>query len=103
MTAPDATASELRQALDEVARLQRIIALKDEQIRLLNFRFFGPKSEKLSPEQIQLLFQEVIVLAAEVEQEAERSRSQKQVPQSRKPRQNHPGREKLPEHLERRE
>jgi len=107
MTAPDSTASDLRQALDraqgEVGRLQRIIALKDEQIRLLNFRLFGPKGEKLSPEQIQLLFQEVSVMAGEVQQEAERSEAQKPVPQSSQPRQNHPGREKLPEHLERRE
>lgn len=107
MSAPDSTASDLRQALDraqgEVGRLQRIIALKDEQIRLLNFRLFGPKGEKLSPEQIQLLFQEVSVMAGEVQQEAERSEAQKQVPQSSQPRQNHPGREKLPAHLERRE
>ena len=107
MTAPDSTASDLRQALDraqgEVGRLQRIIALKDEQIRLLNFRLFGPKGEKLSPEQIQLLFQEVSVMAGEVQQEAERSETPKQAPQSSQPRQKHPGREKLPEHLERRE
>jgi len=106
MTAPDATASDLRQALDqaqgEVARLRRILALKDEQIRLLNFKIFGPKSEKLSPEQIQLLFQEVSVMAGEVEQEAERSQAQKQAPHSSPPRPHHPGREKLPEHLERR-
>jgi transposase len=107
MTAPDSTASDLRQALEraqgEVGRLQRIIALKDEQIRLLNFRLFGPKGEKLSPEQIQLLFQEVSVMAGEVQQEAERSEAQKPAPQSSQPRQSHPGREKLPEHLERRE
>jgi transposase len=107
MSAPDATLCDLRQALDwaqgEVARLQRIVALKDEQIRLLNFKIFGPKSEKLSPEQIQLLFQEVNVAAAEVEQEAQQSEAQKKVPSSRQPRRDHPGREKLPEHLERRE
>jgi transposase len=107
MTTPDSSASDLRQALDraqgEVGRLQRIIALKDEQIRLLNFRLFGPQGEKLSPEQIQLLFQEVSVMAGEVQQEAERSQAQKQAPQNSKPRQNHPGRENLPEHLERRE
>jgi transposase len=42
-------------------------------------------------------------MAGEVQQEAERSEAQKQVPQSSQPRRNHPGREKLPEHLERRE
>lgn len=32
----------------EHLRLQRILELKDEQIRLLNFRMFGPKSDQLS-------------------------------------------------------
>jgi hypothetical protein len=39
----------------QVARLERIVQLKDEQIRLLNIRIFGPKGEKLSSAQIQLL------------------------------------------------
>jgi transposase len=109
MIAPDATSSALRQALEyaqsENTRLQKIIQLKDEQIRLLNFRIFGPKSEKLSAAQIPLLLQEVSLMAGEVEQEAERPQAQKQLllPQVRKPRPNHPGRERLPEHLERRE
>lgn len=107
MTAPDATPSDLRQALGraqgEVTRLHRILALKDEQIRLLNLRIFGPKGEKLSPEQIQLLFHELSVTAGEVQQEAGQSAAPKPAPQSRQPRRNHPGREKLPEHLERRE
>ncbi|HTV40187.1 MAG TPA: transposase, partial [Candidatus Sulfotelmatobacter sp.] len=46
------------------------IQLKDEHIRLLNFRFFGPKSEKLSPAQKQLLLAEVSLSAGEVDQEA---------------------------------
>ena len=89
----------------EVARLERIIQLKDEQIRLLNFRLFGPKSEKLSSAQIPLLLQEISLSAGEVEQEAERPEAEKQapLPKARKPRPNHPGRDKLPEHLERRE
>ena len=109
MIAPDATSSDLRQALksaqSENARLQRIIELKDEQIRLLNFRIFGPKSEKLSPAQIPLLLQEVSLMAGEVEQEAQQPEAQKQVvaAQASKPRPNHPGRDALPEHLERRE
>ena len=89
----------------EVARLQKIIQLKDEQIRLLNFRLFGPKSEKLCPAQIPLLLQEISLTSGEVEQEAERPEPQKQapLPKARTPRPNHPGRDKLPEHLERRE
>jgi transposase len=109
MIAPDSSRSDLRQALErsesEIARLLTIIQLKDEQIRLLNFKIFGPKSEKLSPAQIPLLLQEISLMAGEVEQEAERPEAQKQVslPQTRKPRPHHPGRDKLPEHLERRE
>lgn len=89
----------------EVARLERIIQLKDEQIRLLNFRLFGPKSEKLSSSQIPLLLEEISLSAGEVEQEAQRPELEKQLPlpKAAKPRPNHPGREKLPEHLERRE
>ena len=109
MIAPDSSPSDLRQALErsesEIARLLKIIQLKDEHIRLLNFKIFGPKSEKLSPAQIPLLLQEISLMAGEVEQEAERPDAQKQVgvPQTRKARPNHPGRDKLPEHLERRE
>lgn len=116
MTAPNSNSHDLRQALAQ-AELEnrrllqalvdkdRLLQLKDEQIRLLNIRLFGPKGEKLSPQQIQLLFQEVSVTAGEVRQEAERPEPQKQVrlPQSTKPRAGHPGREPLPEHLERRE
>jgi transposase len=109
MIAPDSSPSDLRQALErsesEIARLLKIIQLKDEHIRLLNFKRFGPKSEKLSSAQIPLLLQEISLMAGEVEQEADRPETQKQVsvPATRKARPNHPGRDKLPEHLERRE
>jgi len=89
----------------EVARLARIIQLKDEQIKLLNFRLFGPKSEKLSTAQIPLLLAEISLSAGEVEKEAELPQEQKDnpLPKAKKPRPNHHGREKLPEHLERRQ
>jgi len=89
----------------ENSRLQRLLQLKDEQIKLLNFRLFGPKSEKLSSAQIPLLLAEISLSAGEVEQEAELPQEQKDhpVPKAKKPRPNHPGREKLAEHLERRE
>jgi transposase len=109
MITPDSSPSDLRQALEyaqsENARLLKIIQLKDEHIRLLNFKMFGPKGEKLSPAQIPLLLQEISLMAGEVDQEAERPEAQKQVslPRTHKPRPNHPGRDKLPEHLERRE
>lgn len=89
----------------EVVRLERIIQIKDEQIRLLNFRMFGPKSERLSSGQMSLMLEEISLRAGEVDQEAEQPEAQKQLPprRTRKPRGQHPGRDKLPEHLERRE
>lgn len=86
-------------------RLQKILQIKDEQIKLLNFRLFGPKSEKLSSGQIPLLLAEISLTAGEVEQEAGRPEAEKQnpLPRAKIPRPHHPGREKLPEHLERRE
>src|SRR5258708_39842224 len=89
----------------EVARLARIIELKDEQIKRLNFRLLGPKSEKLSSAQIPLLLADVSLRAGEVEKEAELPQEQRDnpLPRAKKPRPNHPGREKLPEQLERRE
>src|SRR5437867_2973631 len=87
----------------ENVRLGRIIQLKDEEIRLLNYRIFGPRSEKLSPAQITLLLDEVSVQPGEVAQEAHRPEAEKQnlLPKVKKPRANHPGRSPLPAHLER--
>jgi transposase len=103
-SAPD-QAQVLTDLQAKVARLERIIQLKDEQIRLLNFRIFGPKSEKLSPAQIPLLLGEVSLTVGEVDLEAERPEAQKQtpLPKAKQPRPNHPGRDRLAEHLERRE
>jgi len=99
----------VRQAFESVlaenTRLARIVELKNEEIKLLNARLFGPKSEKLSPGQIPLLLQEVSLTADEVEREAELPAAQKAdpLPKARRPRPNHAGREPLPAHLERRE
>lgn len=89
----------------ELVRLRRIIELKDEQIRLLNFRFFGPKTEKLSSAQMTLMLQEISLSVGEVDQEAQRPQAQKDnpLPRAKQPRPNHPGRERLPESLEWRE
>jgi transposase len=88
----------------EVAYKDAMLKFKDEQIRLLNIRLFGARGEKLSPGQIQLLLEEASVSAGEVAQEAERPEEEKQnpLPKARKRRTSHPGRAKLPEHLERR-
>lgn len=88
----------------EVARLNQVNQLMNEQVRLLNLRFFGPKADKLSPNQMQLLLQEVSLTQPEVDREADRPEVEKRlVAKSKKPRAEHPGRERLPEHLERRE
>ena len=109
MIALDNLPDEVRQAFAglqaELAYKDTIIKLREEQIRLLNIRFFGPKGEKLSPGQILLLLEEASVSAGEVAQEAARPEEEKQkpAPKARRPRPNHPGRDKLPEHLERRQ
>jgi transposase len=89
----------------ENRRLLRIIELQKEEIRLINIRRFGPKGEKLSSLQGVLLLQEPSVSAQEVAQEAELPQQQKDqpLPRAKQPRPHHPGRERLPEHLERRE
>jgi len=108
MTLPETSPESARRLQDleaEVARLHRLLHLKDEQIRFLNFRLFGPKSDKLSSVQTPLLLAEISLCVAEVETEAERPEAQKQnlLPKAKQARPNHPGREPLPEHLERRE
>ena len=89
----------------ENARLSRIIELKDQEIKLLQLRLFGPKSEKLSTAQMPLLLAEISLQAGEVEQEADLPQAQKDnpLPKAKAARPNHPGREALPVHLERRE
>jgi transposase len=97
---------------DEVARQaqalrskDQIIELQNQKIRLLNLKLWGPKGESISPAQTGLLFEEASVTAAEIQTEAEQPPAQKEnpLPKAKQPRPNHPGREKLPEHLERRE
>ena len=104
--------AELKEGRQKTARLEasvqyleRIIALKDEQIRLLNSKLFGPKSEKLSPDQTRFLLDEASVSAGEVQAEVERASAPaaQPPPKAKAARPNHPGRDPLPEHLERRE
>ena len=62
----------------EIARLRVVVNLKDEQIRLLNIRLWGPKADKLSDNQLALLPEELLVAAPEVEREAELPDPQKE-------------------------
>jgi transposase len=92
--------------LEQVVRTKdQIIELQNQKIRLLNLKLWGPKGETLSPEQTAMLFDEASVTPAEVQKEAELPATQKEapLPKAKPARANHPGREKLPEHLERRE
>jgi transposase len=107
MVRSTATPEQLYQAYQEaqaeISRLHAIIKLKDEQIRLLNLEKWGPKADKLSKHQLALLPLELVVIAPEVEREAELPEDKKKVPAAKKPRPNHPGRAPLPPHLEHRE
>ena len=90
----------------ELSRLQTVLKLKDEQIRLLNIQRWGPKADKLSEAQLALLPEELIVAAPEVEGEADQPEGKKALgngARAKTPRCNHPGRASLPAHLERRE
>jgi len=90
----------------EIGRLQLIVSLKDEQIRLLNIQKWGPKADKLSEHQLSLLPQELVVVVPEVEREAglpEPAKVLAAVPKAKAPKRNHPGRATLPAHLARRE
>src|SRR5271170_1449790 len=92
--------------LTQVIRTKdQIIELQEQKIRLLNFKLWGPKGETLSPAQTAMLFQEASVTSAEIQKEASQPPAQKEnpLPRAKPARANHPGREKLPEHLERRE
>jgi transposase len=104
LTTPD-LAQKVAHLEAENRRLHRIIELQKEEIRLVNIKRFGPKGEKLSSLQGTLLLEEPSVTTQEVAQEAELPQPQKEqpLPRAKQPRPNHPGRERLPQHLERRE
>ena len=84
--------------------LQVEVRLLREELRLMRIQKFGPKSDKLSDLQLQLLESEPCVTSEEVAAEAQRG---EKTPVARKPRvpredKKHPGRVDLPAHLERR-
>jgi transposase len=83
---------------DELIKSQvELIKFKNQLIASLNLRIFGPKADKLSPEQAELLIQEPCLSKPEVEKESEVP-EKKRNPSSRKP---HPGRNPFPDHLPR--
>ena len=78
------------------------ISMLREKLRQMLLEKYGPRSEKLSDEQLELLEGELSVSTAEVEQEAGQAQTAAVRP-APKPKGQHPGREELPAHLERRE
>ncbi|HEX4119051.1 MAG TPA: IS66 family transposase [Verrucomicrobiae bacterium] len=116
MISLDSLSTEARQAFEglqgEVGRLEQVLRTKDQiielqeqKIRLLNIKLWGPKGDTISPAQTALLFEEASVTPAEIQQEASQPPAQKEnpLPRAKATRPHHPGREKLPDHLERRE
>lgn len=100
----------LETSLGKVSELELLVRLREEQLRLARVDKYGPRSEKLSSSQIQLLDLEPGVKTEEVEAEAARPDGEKQVADTPPaPRRRirsayskaHPGRTPLPAHLPR--
>ena len=88
----------LAERAQEADRLEQENRLLREMLRLEGLKKYGPKSEKLSEEQVELLELEPAVHAQEVEKEAEVACGRKRLTKRE-----HAGRNALPEHLPRRE
>lgn len=113
---PDETRKALRGLFgglqSRVGELEILVRLREEQLRMARMDKYGPRSEKLSSSQLQLLDLEPGVQLAEVEAEASRQDSEKKVsaaPEGKQRRKRaaysraHPGRSPLPGHLPRKE
>jgi transposase len=88
----------------ELAWAQLKIRLLEERLRLQRINKYGPKSEKLSDLQLELLEGEPGVSVAEVEAESQRPplpASSSSSSHSTEPRRRHPGRQELPAELPR--
>ena len=113
-----AIATQLEQLKQEMGQVivakDRIIALSElkiqklvEALRLERIKKYGKQSEKLSDLQLELLNHEPAVSSDEVAGEVERgplpdaAEDNNATDKQRRVRQNHPGRNELPEHLER--
>ena len=95
-------------AKDQVISLSAMKIQKlEEELRLERIKKYGKQSEKLSDLQLQLLDLEPAVSSEEVAAEVERgpltdtTENNNAVDKQRRSRQNHPGRNELPAHLER--
>ena len=82
----------LAQRAQEADRLEQENRLLREMLRLERLKKYGPKSEKLSEEQVELLELEPGVHAQEVEKEAEVSSGRKRLTEARACRAQRPAR-----------
>jgi Transposase C of IS166 homeodomain len=73
------------------------VRVLEERLRLIRIKKYGPESEKLSDDQLELLELEPGVSSAEVETESQREQLQLPLKATRK----HPGRQELPAELPR--
>lgn len=96
--------SSVEELLRRSQRLEHVEMENDllrQRMRLLLLKRYGCKNESLSEGQLELLELEPGVSAPEVEKESALPAKEKEL-RRKKPDLKHPGREKLPEHLERR-
>lgn len=100
----DAQAAQIESDAKEIAYSRQKIELLEERLRLARIAKYGKHSEKLSDLQLELLELEPGVSSEEVEAESHREPlaappAEDKLPSQ--PKRNHPGRQKLPEHLKR--
>jgi transposase len=101
--------TQLKREMEEaIAAKDRVIALSEmkiqkleEELRLERIKKYGLCSETLSDLQLKLLDLEPAVSSDEVQGESERGPLPKSTDKQRRSRENHPGRNELPAHLER--
>jgi len=103
--------AQLREELNAKDQVISLFAMKiqklEEELRLERIKKYGPRREKLSDLQLQLLDVEPAVSSDEVKGESESgplpesTEASSTTDKQRRSRQNHPGRNELPAHLER--
>jgi transposase len=100
----DAQAAQIESDAKEIAYSRQRIEFLEQRLRLQRIAKYGKHSEKLSDLQLELLELEPGVSEEEVEAESQReplAAPPAEDKRERKPKREHPGRQKLPEHLKR--
>ncbi len=97
----DALTQQLQASESKLAYAECRIQLLEEALRAERIKKYGPKSDRLTSAQLELLEVEPGVSSVEVEQEAERPPLETLIQANRKKRKPHPGRQTLPAELPR--